>query len=134
MTKEEAKQILKYHSFTHEDINHPKTERGFLGMLRPFSGELIEDNYHEVINAIQVLTDQLRDNEKVDKEVISAVWGICHLTRSWAIDPEGMLQKNNLIKKEQIEKLKKWVESISYAIMMIMDGSNNETAFDFYTN
>lgn len=132
MTKKEAKRILKYHSFTSEEVNHPKMENGFLGMLRPFSGELIEENYHEVVKAIQILADDLRDHKKIDREVISAVWGICHLTRSWAIDPKGMLQRNKLIKKEQIEKLEKWVESISYATMMILDGSDNETAFDLY--
>lgn len=132
MTKEEAKKILKYHSFIHEDIDHPKMERGFLGMLRPFSGELIEENYHEVIKAIQVLADELRDDKKIDKEVVSAIWGICHLTRSWAIDSEGVLRRNRLIKKEQIEKLEKWIESISYSVMMLMDGSDNKTAFDFY--
>lgn len=76
MTKEEAKQILKYHSFTHEDVNHSKMGRGFLGMLSSFTGELIEENYQEVSNAIQVLTDEIRDNKKIDKEIISAVWGI----------------------------------------------------------
>ena len=104
MTTEEAKKILKYHSFTDEDINHPKMENGFLGMLRPFSGKLNEENYHEVIKAIKTLADELRDKEKIDREVISAIWGICHLTRSWAIEKEGMLRSNNLINEEQIKK------------------------------
>jgi hypothetical protein len=132
MTKDEAKEILKYHSFTHEDLNHSKMERGFLGMLRPFSGELIEENYHEVIQALKVLANELRNNKQIDKEIISAIWGICHLTRSWAIDKEGMLQRNNLIKEAQIAKLEEWIGNISYATMMILDGSDNATAFEFY--
>lgn len=132
MTIEEAKQILKYHSFTDEDVNHPKMEKGFLGMLRPFSGKLYEENYHEVIAAIKTLADEIRDKEKIDKEVISAIWGICHLTRSWAIEKEGMLQSNNLINDEQIKKLEKWIESISYITFAILDGCDDLTAFNFY--
>ncbi|MEL7123049.1 MAG: hypothetical protein AAFO07_26605 [Bacteroidota bacterium] len=134
MTHEEAKRILKYHSFTDEDINHPKMENRFLGMLRPFSGKLNEESYHEVIKAIRTLADELRNKEKIDREVISAIWGICHLTRSWAIEKEGMLRRNNLINDEQIKKLEKWVESISYATMMILDGNDNSTAFELYEN
>lgn len=132
MTKEEAKNILRYHSFTHEDINHPRMKRGFLGMLRPFLGELVEKNYHEVMGAIKVLADDLREEDKIDREIISTIWSICHLARSWAIQPGGMLRRNNLIKKEQVKKLEDWVEAISYTTMMILDGSDNQTAFEFY--
>jgi len=134
MTLEEAKQLLKYHSFMDSDINHPKMESGFLGMLRPFSGELNEDNYHEIIKAIRILADELRNKQQIDKEVISAIWGICHQTRSCAIDKDGMLRRNNLIRDEQIKKLEKWIETISYATMMILDGSDNSIAFEFYEN
>lgn len=36
MNKEEAKELLSYHSGTSEDIHNPKWESGFLGSLRPF--------------------------------------------------------------------------------------------------
>ncbi|BDD03990.1 hypothetical protein [Aureibacter tunicatorum] len=134
MTKKEAKEILKYHSFTHEDIDHPKSKRGFLGMLRPFTGELIEENFHEVITAIKTISDELRTNEKIDREVIIALWGICHFTRNWAINPEGMLQRNGLIEKQQIKLLEVWIETISYATFSILEGSDNLTAFDLYKN
>ncbi len=74
MTKEEAKEALMHHSFTHEDFEHKKSERGFLGALRPFKGNLKEENYHEVINAFKILAEDLRDIEKVDREVMSAIW------------------------------------------------------------
>jgi hypothetical protein len=132
MTTEEAKKVLKYHSFTDEDIDHPKMKNGFLGMLRPFSRELNDDNYHEVIEAIKTLADELRSEEKIDKNVISAIWGICYLTRIWAIEKDGMLRRNNLINDEQIEKLEKWIDTISYATMTILEGSDNLIAFDSY--
>lgn len=132
MTAEEAKKVLKYHSFTDEDINHPKMEKGFLGMLRPFMGELIEENYHEVMEAIKTLAGEIGDQKQVDREVISAIWGICYLTRSWAIDKEGMLQRNDLITEKQIGQLEKWVESISYTTMMILDGNDFQTTYDLH--
>lgn len=132
MTKEEAKELLMYHSFTHEDIDHPKSENGFLGMLRPFSGELIEDNFHEVMEALKTLAHELETEEKIDKKVISALWRICHLSRAWAIHPDGMLRRNNLITDKQIQELEGWIEDISYATMFLLDGSGIEVAFEPY--
>jgi hypothetical protein len=132
VTKGEAKELLLYHSFIHENINHPKVENGFLGMLRPFKGKLIEANFHEVIEAIKTLADELETENKVDKEIISALWGICHLGRAWAIHPDGMLRRNNLIKEAQIQKLEGWIEDISYATMMLLNGSGKEVAFEPY--
>ena len=49
-------------------------EKGFLRMLRPFSGKLIEENYHEIIKAIKTLADELRDKKQINKDIISAIW------------------------------------------------------------
>ena len=67
-----------------------------------------------------------------DKEVVSALWGICHLTRSWALSPDGTLRRNSLIEPEQIALLENWVETISYAVMMLLDDQDFETAFEPY--
>ena len=132
MTKEEAKEVLMYHRFTHEDIKTPKAENGFLGMLRPFRGELIEANYHEIMEAIKTLADELEAEDKVDKKTISALWGICYLGRTWGLHPDGMLRRNNLIKQEQIQELEGWIEDISYATMSLLDGNGIEVAFEPY--
>jgi hypothetical protein len=134
MSAEEAKQLLKYHSFLDEDIYHPRMENGFLGMLRPFTGEIYEENYHEVIKTMKVLSSELRIGDKVDREVISALWGICHQTRTLALDPEGALQRNDLISKEQINTLQDWIDVISYSTMMILQGSYNSEYFELYDN
>ncbi len=134
MTNEEAKQILKYHSFQDEDIDHPKMTRGFLGMLRPFRGEIIEENFHEVMDAIKTLSKSFRNDKLIDKQVMSSLWGICHLTRSWAIDPDGMLQQNNLLTQEQIDLLEQWIETISYSTFCFLDGCDDQTALNFYSD
>ncbi|MBD0403017.1 hypothetical protein [Flammeovirga sp. EKP202] len=133
MTKQEAKRLLMLHSFMSENINHPKMENGFIGSLRPFSGKLNENNFHEVVKAIKTLSEEIR-SEKIDREIMAAIWNICHLTKSWGTDDEGLLQRNNLISKEQILILENWVEKISYITMMLLNGCDISTAFEFYDN
>jgi hypothetical protein len=101
-------------------------------MLRPFKGELIEQNYHELMEIIKVFSDDFESERLIDKEVISALWGICHLARSWAVHPDGMLRRNNLVSKDQIETIDAWIEDISYAVMMLMDGAGEDEAFNPY--
>lgn len=132
MNKKEAKELLKCHSFMCDDLTHPKMEKGFLGMLRPFNGKLYEENYHEIIQILKTISEDLRGVDKVDREIMDALWGICHFTRIWAINKDGMLQRNQLINKNQVHKLENWIEVISYATTMILGGCDNKTAFEFY--
>ncbi len=132
MTKEEAIELLKHHSFTHEDIDNPKSEKGFLGMLRPFKGELIEANFHELMEVISVLKDQL-SKDNIDREIMSNFWSICHLSQAWGIEQNGMLRQNNLISATQIESLSDWINCISYTIMNLLEGVPDKEAFELYT-
>jgi hypothetical protein len=131
MTKAEAKDLLLHHAFSHDDYQHPKSERGFLGMLRPFNGTLPEVNYHEIMAALSTLADDL-DYPTLDREIIAALWGICHFARAWGLEPEGMLRRNDLITPAQIEQLAAWVDSISYATCCLLDGSGRAEAFADY--
>jgi len=131
MTPDEAKNILLHHSFAHEDTSHPKSTRGFLGMLRPFNGELVQENYHEVMEAIKVLHVSL-EREQIDREIIASLWAICYLGRSWAIDKNGMLRSNNLISQEQVDLMEAGINNISYAVFCLLDGAGVDEAFDGY--
>lgn len=126
-----AKELLLLHSFSHPDINHPKMERGFLGSLRPYRG-LNEDNFHEVMHAIIALAQHLQQQNQVDKEVISALWAICELGRAWGVHPQGMLRRNNLITDEDVARLEQWIETISYAVLVLLDGGDLEIALGPY--
>ncbi|MCF2716249.1 hypothetical protein [Paenibacillus sp. 203] len=68
MNKQEARELLRCHSFIHDDLDHPKMQNGFLGMLRPFQGELLEDNFHELMTIIEVLADEL-EKPSVEREL-----------------------------------------------------------------
>ena len=133
MSKDAARALLLYHSFMHKDVHHPKMEKGFLGMLRHFQGELIEDNFHELMLVIRVLADELNGEQKtVDKEIMSAIWGIAHYARSWGLHPDDWLQKNKLISKEQGTTLENWLDTLSYVMTSLLGGTDVETAFEFY--
>lgn len=131
MTHEEARDLLLHHSFKHENFSHPKSERGFLGMLRPFTGMLIEENYHDIMKAIRVLHLEL-ENKQLDNEIVASLWTICHLARIWAVDKNGMLRRNNLISHEQIELMDEWISSISYTVFCLLDGAGVGEAFNEY--
>ena len=131
MTSAEAKQLLLLHSGAHPDTNHSKSQSGFLGSLRPYGGCLLAENFHEVMAALKVLAPQL-EGPLVDREVASALWGICHLGRAWGVEPDGMLRSNRLISDADIARLESWIECISYATMVLLDGGGIEEAFHEY--
>jgi hypothetical protein len=132
MTEKEAIDLLKHHSFTHEDIGNPKTETGFLGMLRPFRGELFESNFHEVMEILKVLKGQLK-GDTIDRQIISNLWGICHLSRAWGLEEEGMLRRNGLLSDAQRDLLSNWTDCISYTVMNLLEGLPDNEAFESYT-
>ncbi|WP_226002568.1 hypothetical protein [Paenibacillus sp. BJ-4] len=131
MNRQGARELLRCHAFMHDDLNHPQMQNGFLGMLRPFQGELIEDNFHELMTIIEVLADELQKSS-VERELIAELWGICQYTRAWALYPDSMLQRNNLLTVEQIHTLDKWIDTISYTVMVLLEGGGTEEALSNY--
>jgi hypothetical protein len=82
---------------------------------------------------LKALADEIDGPEKVNRKIVSALWGMCHLARAWAVYPEGMLISNNLITAQQVEQIEDWIEDISYATMCLLDGSREE-AFHSYNH
>jgi hypothetical protein len=133
MTESEAKELLLMHSYSHPDVDHPKVQKGFLGSLRPYSGHLNEENYHEVIAALRVLAPSL-ERPTVDRKLIGSLMGICHLARAWGLHPDGMLRRNGLILPEDVERLEDWINQISYSTFMLLDSAGIAEAFHDYDN
>ncbi len=132
MTSAQAKELLLLHSFSDpRSAEHPKALGGFLGSLRPYGGQLVEQNFHEVMEALRAFAPEL-SGEHVDREVVGALWGMCHLARAWGVEPEGMLRRNNLVSSADVETLAGWVDTLSYATMCLLDGSGEEEAFHAY--
>ncbi|WP_181151090.1 hypothetical protein [Paenibacillus sp. PCH8] len=98
------------------------------GSLRPFRGQLHEENFHELMEILRVLAPELA-RPSLDREVMACMWSITHLTRAWAIEPEGMLRSNHLISDEQVVMMEEWLNLFSYAVMILIEGGGEEEAF-----
>lgn len=131
LTPIQARELLQLHSGRHRDTGHPKWEFGFLGSLRPYSGLRVE-NFHEVMECIKTLATELENESTCDKELVAAIWGICHLGRSWGVQADGMLRHNGLISTHQADQLESWIHQISYAMFCLLDGCGVAVAFEHY--
>ncbi|OWR29169.1 hypothetical protein CDO73_16025 [Saccharibacillus sp. O23] len=128
MNREEAVELLKKHAYVHEDLEDERLTRGFLGMLRPFDGTLIEANFHELMEILDVLADEF-EQDTLDRSVISCLWSICQYARAWALEPDGMLRRNELIDDGQLRQMAEWVDIVSYAVATLLEGAGREEAF-----
>lgn len=129
MNIDEAKELLSYHSGRHENIDSPKWENGFLGSLRPFKGELIEDNFIEVMECMKALKEELTC-DRIEKNMLSDIVAITFLARIWA-SPDGILGSNELLSEEQTKTLNLWVDIIQETLNWLLDGAEEE-AFNSY--
>lgn len=59
MKKDQAIEELLFQSQRHTDIENPRWENGFLGMLRPFKA-LEETNFHQIVKSLEVLSDEFK--------------------------------------------------------------------------
>ncbi len=129
MEKDEARKLLSFHSGRNNDIHNPKWGNGFLGCLRPFCGELREENFIEVMECIRALKEEF-NNAAVERDMIADIVSIVHLTRELAA-PDGMLGRNNILTGEQTESLLTWVTIIENCLMYLLD-NDEEDAFSDY--
>ena len=130
LTPDKARERLRFHSMRHDDVDHPNGERGFLGSLRPYGGLRIE-NLHDVMASLRALAPDFA-NSRVDREVLTDLWGICHFARAWGVGRGSMLHRNDLITPEDTERLDAWVDAISYAVFCMLDGADAACAFEAY--
>ena len=106
-----------------------KSELGFLGSLRPFRGELYEENFFEVMECLKILKDELV-KPAIEQEIVSDIVAIIHYTRVW-VSPYGMLGSNHLLTDEQTRHLIVWVDIIEACFMSLLE-DDQETEFMDY--
>ncbi|MDE5892937.1 MAG: hypothetical protein K2H45_08460 [Acetatifactor sp.] len=128
MDVEEAKELLSFHSGRNSDFHNPKWTNGFLGSLRPIQG-LNRENFIEVIECLRTLKDEIV-SPLIDREIVSDIVGITHLTRIWA-SPQGMLGRNHLLTEEQTKHLLAWVNIIEDCFMYLLEDAEEEAFVDF---
>ncbi len=128
-----ARELLRHHASIHPNFKHPKSELGFLGVLilmEDEGGELKEENFHQVMDCIRCLANELTKEGDIDKDIVASLWSICHLASSWAFSTK--ITKQNFIIKEQVTILLEWVEIISHATMRLLNGFDINTALEPY--
>lgn len=130
MDTKEAMELLSYNSCSNDDITNTKWENGFLGSLRPFRGNLNEDNFHEIMACLKTISCELNSNE-LDKKAILDIFSIIHFTEIWALHRDGMLRRNNLISKEQLLTLEYWHYLFSHAFYCLMAGQLDEAFYEY---
>lgn len=128
MDVKEARELLSFHAGRNSDIRNPKWTNGFLGSLRPIQG-LNRENFIEVIECLRTLKDEIA-SPFIDREIVSDIMGITHLTRVWA-SPQGMLGRNHLLTEEQTKHLLAWVNIIESCFMYLLEGAEEEAFIDY---
>lgn len=118
MTREEAKLSLSFHSGRNSDIKNPKWINGFLGSLRKFDGDIIEENFIDVMKCLKVLATDFA-SDTIDKNLLADVYGILYYTTVW-IQEGGLLSD---IDSEIKNKISYWMQMYSYAIALLLDYS-----------
>ncbi len=131
LSRAEAVRLLGIHSFAIEGEEELR-EIGFLGSLKPFQGALRPATFHEVMACIKALGPEFHGQEQVSADVMGALWAICQFGRAWAVYPDGMLRRNHLITAADVEKMELWLDCISYAVCMLLDGCDADVAFEPY--
>ena len=129
MNIELAKELLSFHSCRNDDINNPRWENGFLGSLRAFQGKIYEENFKEIIECLKTLEIEIK-KENIDKNIVSDIISIIHLTRVW-VSEKGMLGENNLLTNEQTKYLLTWVNIIESCFMYLLEDASEEAFFDY---
>lgn len=120
MTFDEAREQLGFHCGRDLRIDDPRWRNGILATLRPYAG-LRRDAMTNVDRCVDIVADHLRHAATLDRGVMNSLWGIVHLTRAWALHPDGMLKQNGLITEEDAHTLEEWVDALSYRVMMLLD-------------
>ncbi len=84
------------------------------------------------MGALRVLGPTLGSTALVDRELVSALWSLCELTRLWAIDEGSMLRRNDLLSEDDLALLRRWHDMICYAVMILLDAGDDAAAFHEY--
>lgn len=120
MTPAEAKRAILIHSGWLLD----DAKAGLLDSLRPYRG-IREEDFAEIVEAILVVHRETDGVERIEKEVVGALWDLCRRIRWLALEPGSGVRANRLASAEEIERLAAWVHAIESMTIQVL--SNHET-------
>ena len=133
MKIEDALIELSFHSGRNESIDDPRWANGFLGSLRPYKSLVaVENNFHSVVNCLRGIFPSVQQKNQLDKNLVSDIFAIIHYGRTWGVDKDGMLRRNNLISPKEVDQLDRWLECISTVWCMTLITEDESLAFEIY--
>jgi hypothetical protein len=126
----EAKSLIKMHAGTEDG---PRMATGFIGCLRPYGG-LDDENFEEVVEAIAMVAHPLQAGVQVDRDLVHALWDMCHTARNWGVRESGMLPRNHRISPDDRRKLEAWVDVIETMTLKLLWGNPLPLAVSTYVS
>ena len=115
------------HSYLGQDSKDPVQVSGFIGSLRPWQG-LREENFRQVLEALDALSEELLNAPMLDRDIVSALWGICYLARSWGVERGGSLRRHKIINDDEVRTLAAWIDTIETRVLFLLDGSEGHNS------
>ena len=125
----EAKAFILAQLEPDRGVGEPQT---FLGALRPYRHILPRQQFHGIMRALRVLVPTLSGGPLVDRELVSALWSLCELTRLCCVDEDTALRRDRLISAEDLALLRRWHNMVCYAVMIILETGDDAEAFHEY--
>jgi hypothetical protein len=109
---------------------HCQPEPGaFLHMLRPYRG-VRDEVLRDVSSSLRACAERFRE-QQLPRDLMSAIWGISHLGRLWALAPDGMLRRNRLIDDHDLAKLQEFMDRFDLAVLLLLDGAVDQAFADW---
>ncbi len=136
MTPAEAKRCILIHAGRVASTRAHEAEieeRGFLAALRPYRG-LNDESFHELVEAILVSESLFGGDSGADRELVLAIWELCHLARVVGLDSGGLLKRNKLIAVEDAIRLESYVNTIERTALLLLGKSPASIAVGIYAN
>ncbi len=124
MTVSEARKLLSFHSGRTVSENSAHSA-GFIESLRPFTGELCEYGFHEIMECLRTLKNDF-SQPMLDRELMADLMAVIHLSSVWCSLPEMPMTA------KQRDTVLNWSEMISCTLFMLLDGTDEQTAFEAY--
>ena len=122
MDYDTAVEQLTFHCGSNPNTDDPRWKQGFLQTLRMYRGTLDHDAWKSVLDCVDAVSAHLKSAPLLDRSVVNSLWGILHYSRSWALHRDGMLQRNNLMTKQDQETLSNWLDELAERIAIMLDG------------
>lgn len=95
------------------------TGDGLLTSLRPFR-RLEPDHLTELLDAVRALHGQVEATGTVPLHVVDVALAILTTVHLWALEPDGMLQRNKLLSQADLESLTNWWREFGEAVNMLV--------------